>query len=706
MDIVNGAKTRPTEAAALVETIETLGLSGTLYLGYPVLRSMSGGCIVDALLISKEAGVLAVAFTRPAADGLGADDVEGVNSLYVAVERQLKAHKGLRAGRSLSVAFEAIGLLSPGQQAVTLDDAAFYSIEDLPTFIGGQSGLTDDEYEMVNEALEGMVTLRPPASRGDAPEGSKGAIMREIERHIANLDWYQKRAAIEFPEGPQRIRGLAGSGKTVVLAMKTAYLHGSHPDWNLAVTFQTRALHQQLRDLIRGFYIALFGTEPDLDKVQVIHAWGSARQKGFYSEICRRQGLPAQDFNYGKSHFGRDKAFGGVCGELLTLTNDGAKLLPVWDVVLIDEAQDFPPEFFELAYLVTQEPNRVVFAYDELQNLSNQTMHPVFEMFGTGADGKPRVSDLTSKADEPAKDIVLPVCYRNTPWALTIAHALGFGVYRDDGLIQFFDSPDLWDSVGYELLDGDLAPGTDVKLARKTNSYPSYIEDCIDPSDAVTCHVFHRQSLQAAWVAEQVENDLGAGGLNPRDILIIMSDPIAAKSDSGWVLKALSEKGIPAHVAGVTSTVDALFEEDSVAITGIYRAKGNEAAIVYILDADYSFEGLELIKRRNILFTAVTRSRGWVRICGCGQGMEGLKAEVQKVVDAGYQLQFKVPTAAELEKLRRIHRDLTPAERGRAQKAENDLSGYLDEVATGELDPETLPKELRDKLKRLFAGEE
>lgn len=86
--------------------------------------------------------------------------------------------------------------------------------------------------------------------------------------------------------------------------------------------------------------------------------------------------------------------------------------------------------------------------------------------------------------------------------------------------------------------------------------------------------------------------------------------------------------------------------------------------------------------------------------------MQELTAEVQQVIDSDYQLQFRVPTAAELEKLRRIHRDLTPAERGKAQKAEGALAGYLEDVDQGALDPDTLPKELREQLRKLFAGEE
>jgi superfamily I DNA and RNA helicase len=705
MEVVNGERQRPVEAAALVDALEPLGLSGTLYLGYPVLRSLSGGCIVDALLISREAGVLAMRFTRSSEADIAPEDAERVDSLYVSVERQLKAHDGLRAGRDLGIPLDAVGVLPPGQSHSRFRDVDFYSVDDIAPYVASRAGLSDSQYQMVNEALEGMASVRPASNRSAAPAGSKGAIMHEIERHIANLDWYQKRGAIEFPEGPQRIRGLAGSGKTIVLAMKTAYLHGSHPDWDIAVTFQTRALQQQLRDLIRGFHISLFATEPDFERVQVIHAWGSSRQRGFYSDLCRREGLIAKDFSYAKSSYGRDRAFGGVCEEFLREAGERNGIHAIWDVVLIDEAQDFPPSFFELAYLAAKDPHRVVFAYDELQNLSNQTMRPVSELFGVNEAGDPRVADLAAGEDEPARDIVLPVCYRNTPWALTIAHALGFGVYREGGLIQFFDSPDLWDSVGYEILEGSMSPGTPVCLARKAESFPAYFTESIEPSDAVTSHVFGSKQAEAEWVAEEVQRDLGAGGLKFRDVLIIMSDPIAARDDATRVVRALADRDIAAHVAGVTSTVDALFEDDSIAVTGIYRAKGNEAAMVYILDAEYSFDGYELIKRRNILFTAMTRSRGWVRICGCGEGMVGLQAEVQRVVEADYQLRFTVPTANELAALRRIHRDLTPAERGKAKKAESTLAEYLAEVESGAIDPEHLPRDLRDKLRKLFSEE-
>lgn len=92
---------------------------------------------------------------------------------------------------------------------------------------------------------------------------------------------------------------------------------------------------------------------------------------------------------------------------------------------MIDEAQDMPSDFFKLCYSLLKEPKRLVFAYDELQNLGNNSMPSLEEMFGLNMDGTPKVV-LENKVNEARQDIVLPICYRNTPWALTLAHGTSF----------------------------------------------------------------------------------------------------------------------------------------------------------------------------------------------------------------------------------------------------------------------------------------
>ena len=68
-------------------------------------------------------------------------------------------------------------------------------------------------------------------------EKSKGRVLDKIQSQIALLDADQKRAALQIIDAPQRIRGLAGSGKTIVLTMKAAQIHASSPDSRILYTY-------------------------------------------------------------------------------------------------------------------------------------------------------------------------------------------------------------------------------------------------------------------------------------------------------------------------------------------------------------------------------------------------------------------------------------------------------------------------------------
>lgn len=168
------------------------------------------------------------------------------------------------------------------------------------------------------------------------------------------------------------------------------------------------------------------------------------------------------------------------------------------------------------------------------------------------------------------------------------------------------------------------------------------------------------------------------------------------------MIEALDKYGIPAHLAGVTTSVDRLYQEQSIAISSIYRAKGNEAAMVYILNSEYAIQPFQAVRARNILFTAITRSRAWVRICGCGDGMAALARELDMVVQNDFELRFTVPTPKELEKIRRIHRDMSEAALAKRKNVIQSAEQFLEMVESGELPPEALPEPFRRRLASVF----
>ncbi len=117
-------------------------------------------------------------------------------------------------------------------------------------------------------------------------------------------------------------------------------------------------------------------------------------------------------------------------------------------------------------------------------------MLPPQELFGTNSQGEPNVMSLENEIGRASQDLVLPVCYRNTPWALTVTHALGLGIYRQEGLVQYFEDQGLWEEIGYETVQGKAEAGHHVVLKRKPESTPTYFADLLKPDDAVVVKRF------------------------------------------------------------------------------------------------------------------------------------------------------------------------------------------------------------------------
>src|SRR3546814_6887046 len=126
---------------------------------------------------------------------------------------------------------------------------------------------------------------------------------------------------------------LAGSGKTIVLALKAAYLHTQYPNWRIAVTFHTRALKGQFLRLINNFCIEQRGEEPDWTKIRVINAWGAPggdARDGIYYEYCRATGTDVLDLGSASQQFGgNERAFHGACKTAMANSYDDSQISEV-----------------------------------------------------------------------------------------------------------------------------------------------------------------------------------------------------------------------------------------------------------------------------------------------------------------------------------------------------------------------------------------
>jgi superfamily I DNA and RNA helicase len=711
ISFIRGRNGKPAASRALEEILSRIeGISGECFFGFPVVATPEGKYSADATLVSPEKGV--VLFDLVEGSSVG-DYTRRQDDLANKIEAKLKLHRELVRGRNLIPPLSVI-TFAPAVREVERfaeDGYPLANEDDLEQVLSNiiWADYNENFYRTTLSAIESLSSIRQSRLRREVRNpDSRGAKLKRLEESIATLDYRQNRAVIETVDGVQRIRGLAGSGKTIVLALKAAYLHTQYPDWRIAVTFYTRSLKEQFRRLINNFCIELSGEEPDWEKIRVVNSWGSIEdtQAGLYYEFCRYTGAMFYNYEEAAQRFGRSRAFDGACQEALNSVN----LYPeLYDAILVDEAQDFAPSFLRLCYAMLKPPKRLVYAYDELQNLSGVSLPPPEEIFGTDSTGRP----LVSLSDDAVCDVILKACYRNSRPVLVTAHSLGFGIYRNQkgnvptGLVQMFDYPALWHEIGYRVREGRLEKGERVVLERTDETSPRFLEDHSPVEDIVVFKAFKNEVEQNAWLIEQIKKNIEDEELRHDDIIVIDVSTASSEPLLKSIREDLKNSGIESHIAGVDTHRDVFFsQEPSVALTNIYRAKGNEAGMVYIINAqDCAESETGLATLRNRLFTAITRSKAWVRVLGYGQGMENLLSEFNKLRDNSFKLDFTYPDNELLEKLKVVHQDLSPHERQRLEQKYSVIRELRDAIENGEITSADLSDEDRQVLMNFLQSE-
>lgn len=671
---------------------QDIGLNGNFYRGFPIISSSEGGIKLDALLCTEECGITIIHFCNERA--VNEDFIVYVDEVHLKICARLTELRELTKNRRLIIPVNSVTYapLIPTKFDKDISDA----IQLCRTPEEVLNRIKEERFEHPHllkpalSRLQSLSSLKKTKKRSYITKvDSKGAVLKALESELATLDDSQTRAVLENVDGVQRIRGLAGSGKTVVLARKVAHIHSQNPRWKIAITFNSRSLKEQFKRLISQFYEDSTGELPDWDMINIIHAWGSPSITGMYYQACCANNITYYDYSSSKTLtniYGQE--FKAVCDLFLKQTTE---VKPIYDLILIDEAQDFSESFLKICYMMLNDPKRLIYAYDELQNLGDSSMSSPDEIWGIDENGAPLVS-----FDKAAQDIILDVCYRNPSIILTAAHALGFGIYHKP-MIQMFDYPDLWKEIGYEIRDGKLAENENVNLSRSSHSSPALLKSFNTPNDILQLKRFMTPLEQAEWIAEQIQKNILEDEILASDIVVIHPNAMKLRNEVGHLRNLLFEKQINSSIAGVTASPDEFFSDNSVTFTSIYRAKGNEAAMVYIMHTEYCNTAYELAKKRNILFTAMTRTKAWLRICGVGPLFDGIIAEFKEIEAANYSLNFKYPTQIERAKMRVVNRDMTESEKRRvnaAKKSAENLSNLLD----GEVSLEDIPEELREAL--------
>jgi superfamily I DNA and RNA helicase len=128
--------------------------------------------------------------------------------------------------------------------------------------------------------------------------------------------------------------------------------------------------------------------------------------------------------------------------------------------------------------------------------------------------------------------------------------------------------------------------------------------------------------------------------------------------------------------------------------------------MVYVINAQDCFGAFlprEVARVRNRLFTAITRSKAWVRILGVGAEMSALKAEFEKAKAEHFALRFRYPTEEERKTMTTVNRDMSKSEQERSAKRRSNLTDIIASLESGESFIEDYPDSLVEKLQSLLA---
>lgn len=520
--------------------------------------------------------------------------------------------------------------------------------------------ITYDQIDEIDSRLEGTAVFNKKRGRISTNEETRNDLIRKSLLETFKLDSTQRSIALQVPNGPQRIRGLAGTGKTIILSMKAALTHIYNKEFKILFVFNTQSMYNQIIDNIEKYTIEESSSTPNWDSLKVMHAWGGKKREGLYSYLCAEYGEIPKVLYETKN---QSDPYQYIYSDFLHKRKNQIK--PIFDMVLIDEAQDFPPAFFETIYHITKPPKRIIWAYDEFQSLNELKIAEPEKLFGVDDNGQVNLANTCIEGEYEGgieKDYMLPNSYRNPRKVLMYAHGLGLGLYSKNAKVPMQDRYS-WEARGYKIIQPPqkttFKHNDEIIVERPETASKNILERLIAASSRFTSEKIisykHHETLDAElrYVINGIKKLIAKDKIEPEEIIVISLDKHNAKGHFAFIRSELNASNIQCITPGFIENADLFKEKGRVTLTTPFRAKGNEANIVFVINSQKAISDVTL-RERNALFVSITRARGWCFMSGNGLESISLKAEIDQIEKDYPQFKFIFPSESDYSRRMRL----------------------------------------------------
>jgi hypothetical protein len=193
---------------------------------------------------------------------------------------------------------------------------------------------------------------------------------------IKTMDLHQENLAKQIGDKNRLIRGVAGSGKTIILASRAKMLSKQNPDWRILILCYNISLSNAIQQMIHHMLNEpddLFDFDPNAKSVQN----ENIMVRNFHSWLkndlrIREQQLP----------------------DIIEKLERNEAILPTYDAVLIDEGQDFEAEWLRLVSLLINADTQSLLLVEDRAQTIYQRKRSYVQDTGLSFQGRSKVLSI------------------------------------------------------------------------------------------------------------------------------------------------------------------------------------------------------------------------------------------------------------------------------------------------------------------------